>query len=304
MVSTSIIQFSLLPWFAVIGCCFLVRVFKRNFELKPIKWIFYSLLGMNTAQALGYAIAPVNVAGAYIFADLYLICAYFMFATLLLFTFNLSSSSSVHTKKILAIPFTLTILHLSGLMVEGYRFEKNTLLHNDGPLAILFDLFALTTCLSVISTSIYNIRKYAGNTQITSKSAFLFLSFMPLLASFFTLVLFSRSDNPIPATLVSPCITIYTACVFLYLSSDKIINLRLGYRPLAQRLKLAYSVLIVENENGGHLEAKSMVEKRFILEAFASTEKNAGKTAQVLGINPSTVYAKLNDYGIKLSKKR
>lgn len=157
---------------ATISCLWLLKRLLTKRASKEFILLFGNLAVMNIFQTLGYAAWHLSPRLGELSADLYLVSAYFFFTHLLIFSFGLSKSP-LTGKKFAALyiyPVLLTLLHASGLTIESYRIEQNTLMHNDGLLAPLFDIYVLFCCVGSATVFARNIKAHRGTKYSAPKT--------------------------------------------------------------------------------------------------------------------------------------
>ncbi len=298
--------YSSLPFIAAVICCYLLgKLLVKKSNIGALL-LFSNLALLNIIQAALYlALSYSQVIGEY-FADAYLITAYFFFAHLTLFAVSLSKKPVTPIKHYLmyVLPGVLTVFHLSGLMVDGYRFEQNALMHNDGPLAWCFDVFALVSCIAAAAILFNNIKANRGNRMLTSKNIIGLISFVPLILAFFIIILLSATPYAFPVVIVGSLITIYTALAFYYLLRDSVVDLSIGLTFFWRRLSLAYLLLETHKTKTDLKTFTKAVEKQFINEALELHKGNIQETADYLGINHTTLRNKIKEYDVISENER
>lgn len=294
--------FIALTFFAALCCLGLLKNLIAKRAPKEFLLLFGNLATMNLMQGLGYAVWATSPILGKLFADLYLISAYFFFTHLLLFSFGLSKNPLKGKKWALAYcyPALLTVLHAAGFMVENYRIEQNSLMHNDGPLAGLFDIYVLLCCTGSAAVFTRNIKSHRGNKILCSKNFIGLFSFLPLILVFVVIILLSLSDYAIAVGIISPMITVYTAYAYYYLSRDSVVDLSIGVGFFFDRLKIAYLLLETHKSKSDLKTYHKEVEKQFIIEALKEHDYRIYDAADFLGYNHTTLRNKIKEYDISL----
>lgn len=294
--------YSLLPASVAFYCLtVLFRSVSVGSDISYIK-LFTNLMLMNVLQAVGYimfAFAPIY---AEYIADLYLISTYFFFIHLLQIALALTKTpiDSRYSNLLYLLPAALSVMHCFGLIVEGYRVEQNTLMHNDGDFSWCADIFALVSCIATVMLLKRNVKATSDDRILMSKNMLALLSFAPLILAAFVLAALSMTEYVISVTIIGPLVAFYTALVFFYISKKNIVDLSIGLRFFKARLRLA--ILLLETENNkkatGHFKEK--MEKQFVLEALDRNNHKIQITADYLGINHTTLRKKIKDYNLEL----
>ncbi len=296
--------YTLLPTASTLCCVFLLNklIFRNTSRYYVL--LFANLALMNLAQTLGYLLIPYSVAWAEYAADAYLITAYFFFTHLILLAISLSGKapSSAYLRFQYWPAVCLSILHMNGLIVESYRIDQNTLMHNDGKLSWLFDGFILMSCLATLSYLFKNLSQNNQDQILMSKNMIAILSLIPLISVFFILILLSTTPYAVPVAIVGPLICIYAALTFYYLSRDSVANLSIGIVFFFERLKMAYLLLETGNTKRGLKQFNKSVEAQFIKEALVKNGGNIQATADYLDINHTTLRNKIKEYKLQPGK--
>jgi hypothetical protein len=214
--------YSLYPTLVVILCALLLHKAYRSGAGLPYLKLFTNLAVINLFQIIIYISLKNSFEIASYAADAYLIAAYFLFTHFMQLALYLSETDRGAWPKYLYIPpIILTLLHLSGLMVESYRIENNAILHNDGALAWVFDAFVVFSSIATIIIFTYNFAKNKTDELIASKNMIALISFIPFVLTSIVLVIFSNTDNIIPVVIIIPSISLYILAVFYYICINK-----------------------------------------------------------------------------------
>lgn len=286
---------------AAICLLLLTKLYKNRAQGHYLK-LFSNLMLMNIAQAIGYVAFSVDPIAAERMADLYLISGYFFFTHLLMTAICLSNNQLLFKRLSLnwlyLAPLSLTVLHISGFIVESYRMEQNAVMHNDGTLAWCLDAYILSTCMITIALLCKNIKSNKGNRMLASKNMVALISFVPLVAVFILLVILSTTRYAIPVVVIGPVITLYTAMTFFYISRQRVIDLSIGLKFFYDRLKLAYLLLETHKTKDNLKSFSKAVDKQFIKEALEENNRHIQATADYLGMNHTTLRNKIKEYGL------
>jgi len=294
-----ILWHGLLPSLSVLlSGMLLIKLINRKVPIITLV-LFGCLLLMGLSQFLGYVVAAWWPEHTRYFADAYLISAYFFFATLALFALNLNPEHRVnHQLFFYLLPTALAVLHVGGFMVESYRFEQNSLMHTDGPMAPAFDLFALFCCMATIGIARLNIKQFPNDGQLLTKSKLLLWSFAPIAICFGVLIVLSKTDYAISLAVVGPLIIIYTAIAYFYIAKKQIIDCSIGSTALRQRAKLAYQLIAMQKLKDSLKELNRKIQQQFITEAFFENGSSYRAAAEQLGYDESYVRKQIKEYGL------
>lgn len=298
--------YMLLPVLSVTVCLFFLKNFFGKKANNECLLLIIHLICINGIQVLLYLTwSYSSVLTGYI-ADIYLITAYFFFVQLVLFSMSLSGKpiSSLFRRLLYVVPVIFTVLHLMGLMVEGYRIEGYVIYHNDGVLAWCFDLFVIASCVATAILLRKNKKESPNDGVDASKSIIAPISFLPLIVVFITLVVLSRTEYVIPVVVVVPLISIYAAITFYYLQRNSVADLSFGVRFFFERLWLANKLLEMESSKSELRSYKKEVERLFILEVLEKHHGNIQETADYLEMNHTTVRNKIKEYEIVQAEKK
>lgn len=288
---THIWFYSLLPA-SVTLCCFilLIKAYRTHVSRSTLK-LFINLIILNACQAVAYVLFAISPPIAEYAADAYLMTVYFLFIHLLFVALSLREQGEPKWSRLLYIfPILLVCMHLSGLMIESYRVEKNSLMHNDGTLAWTFDLFIIITSLVTVFIFFKNTKAH-GNYARASRNIIALLSFIPLVATFSLLIFLSRTDNPVPVVIVVPIISLYIAFVFYYLSRSEVVDLsvNIGFYALMKRVRLALLLLEHINTKSELNAFYNALRKQRYSEALAKNNNDFNAAAKELNIHHTTL---------------
>lgn len=297
---TNIWLYSLLPILVCfLGLILVRKVWRTNGAIEYIK-LFSNLIVMNAFQVIAYFMFSLSPLYAEYTADAYLISAYFLFTHLMMLALSLAKKPiSEHVYRYLyLVPISLTIFHLSGLMVESYRIEKNSLMHNDGVLAWCFDVHIILSSLLTVYILYRNIKGSQGANILASRNVIALISFIPLTLAFCLLSILSMTDYAIPVVIIIPLISTYILMVFSYISNSQIIDLSIGPRFFLKRLELARLILKVLKTKQDINTFKQALEKQLIEEALTEHNNAIQATADSLKMNHTTLRNKIKEYNL------
>ena len=177
-------------------CLFLLHKAYQSGTGLPYLTLFANLSVINFFQVIIYVFLEHSLTIAIYAADTYLIAIYFLFTHFMQIALGLSENDNVYWTKYLYIPpAILTALHISGLMVESYRIEDNTVLHNDGIYAFTFDIFVLLASVTTIVTLIANLRRINSSGILRSRNVIAIISFIPPIIVGMTLIILSNTRS-------------------------------------------------------------------------------------------------------------
>ena len=210
--------YSLYPLLATFCCVALLRQLVNAGTSAVYIKLFSNLAALNFLQMLAYAFVTHHFELATYLADTYLIAAYFLFAHFMQLALHLGAKDRRRWFNWLYVPpVLLTLLHVSGLMVESYRLENNTLLHNDGRYAIAFDLFVISSATLTALTFFVNLHHIQRNYLQESRNIIAVIAFLPFLLAAIALVILSNTRYVISVVVVVPSMSLYMVMVFFYI---------------------------------------------------------------------------------------
>ena len=282
--------YSLYPAIVAGGCLLLCyKAYRSNAEIPYLK-IFINLAIINICQTILYLSLQKHFLIATYAADIYLIAAYFLFTHFMQLAFNLSGNALYGWEKYLYIPpIILTILHVLGLMVNGYRFESNALVHNDGALSWTFDIFLLLSSIVIIVTFISNAKTIKNDYLQASRNIIALISFIPFVLAAALLVILSNTDAIIPVVVIIPSMSLYIVFVFYYISRSEIIDLTIGPSAFLKRLKIAYLLLSSLRTKQDLDNFNRQLQVLRYNEAMQKHKNNYNEAAKELKVHPTTL---------------
>lgn len=187
-------------------------------------------------------------------------------------------------------------MHLNGLLIDGYRVESNSLLHNDGSFAWVMDVYLLTALISTTTILTVNIRKHSAKILISKNILALFAFFIVILALFAT-VLLSMTRNPVPAVMLIPPATLITAFIFYYISKSDVIDLSIGIHNVLRRIVIAIKYISNSSNVKALREIQDEQEKQLLQEGL-ERESNAKSAAKYIDMPASTFHEKARKHGL------
>ena len=153
----------------------------------------------------------------YRFADVYLIAAYWLFANILLLTNTLSDEQLEHLRWVYLAPAILSVMHVAGLLTDGYRIENGSPMHNNSALAWVGDAYLIMCLLGVGAIVVSNLKRNDEVVWISKNWVFLF-SLIPMVLGFGYVVVASAGPNPVSLVTIGPLMIVWVALTFYYLS--------------------------------------------------------------------------------------
>ncbi len=300
---------SLLPFAVAIICLsLLLRLYKNKSDL-VYKRFFITLMLMNAFQSAGYVMFSFSPKNAEWLADAYLIVLYFFFVHLVMIALSLSKWSfrAVVVNSLYIPAVILAVLHLSGLMIDSYRVEQNSLMHNDGKLSWLADVFMLGSCVVAWSIHLVNI-KSIDDRVLVSKNILSLSCFAVIIIVLFSIVLLSTTDNPVSLAIAGPAISAWTAIFFFYISRKRIIDVSINLFYLLARIRIGLKFAFGGNSvHSDMTEIKKEMDKQVYIEALKAHKYyvagvpryNVVKTAEYLEMSSSSLYKKMKEYDIE-----
>ena len=181
---------------------------------------------------------PYSEALMFRFADVYLIAAYWLFANILLLTNTLSDEPLEHLRWVYLAPAILSVMHVAGLLTDGYRIENGSPMHNNSALGWLGDAYLIMCLLGVGAIVASNLKRNDEVVWISKNWLFLF-SLIPMVLGFGYVVVASAGPNPVSLVTIGPLMIVWAALTFYYLSRPSVVNVSYGIRLFIRRLKLA-----------------------------------------------------------------
>lgn len=269
---------------------------KPTFEGKTF---FINLAAMNMALSAGYfTIGTIGVEAGKSFADLYIIVGYFLFAHMLLFARSLSSKPIILKERAYyyIAPVILTFFHLNGWMVLDYRVEQNALMHEDGPLAHLTELYVLVCFFAGFYLIRTNIKDTNNPHELKAKNYIAGLSIIPLVFIFGFFLLLSLTPWAITIVVVGPVVSCYTAYIAYKLSDDYVVDLSKGLDNYRKRWEICKAVLFKGNHSKDRDDVLIKLKKQHYIEVLqdhgwpkSELREIIDSCAEELGVTTSAV---------------
>jgi hypothetical protein len=282
--------YSLYPTLVVVLCILLLHKAYRSNAGFPYLKLFANLAIINIFQIILYTALPTSFVIASYAADAYLITAYFLFTHFMQLALYLSENDRGSWPKYLYIPpVILTVLHLSGFMVESYRLENNAILHNDGAYAFMFDIFILFAAIVTIVTFVINSRQIKQDCLLASRNIIAVISFVPPVITGMLLIILSNTEHVVPVVIIAPTMSLYIVAVFYYISRSQVIDLTIGPRAFLRRLKVASLLLSSLKTKKDLDDFNRQLQLLKYTEAMKKHRNNYNAAADELKMHPTTL---------------
>lgn len=287
---TNIDFYTFFPAFVALFCVLLVcKAYRSGASVTYIK-LFSNLALINICQVVIYITITSSFQVASYAADAYLIAAYFLFTHFMQLALYMSERNRGSWPRYLYVPpVVLAVLHLSGLMIDGYRLQSGAMLHNDGAFSWLFDIFILLASVITIMTFILNTRQIKRDYLLISKNIIALISFIPFIFAVSLLIVLSNTKHVVPVVIVIPAISLYIVLVFYYISRSKIIDLSIGPKAFLKRLKVASLLLSTLNTKKDLDNFNRQLQLLKYTEAMQKHQNNFNAAADELKMHPTTL---------------
>lgn len=212
--SKTILFYSLYPAVVAVFYGMLLSRLRRINVGKYVFRLIANFLLINLAQACVYAVIVYSFKLSTYLADMYLIGVCFLFTHLLQTAFSLSwASRQSWLDYLYLLPLCLTCLHLFGLMVDSYRFEGDVILHNDGPLAWVFDGFVVVSSLVVVLVLVRNCWRIGFGNPLFLNNLIAVISLIPFILIAVILIILSNTQYVISVAVIVPSVSLYVLLV-------------------------------------------------------------------------------------------
>lgn len=287
---TTFLLYSLYPAFvAAFSILLFLKAYKSNAGTHYLA-LFGNLIVINICQTIIYAVIPYSFTAAGYAADIYLIAAYFLFTHFILLALNLSESKRGNWTQYLYVPpVILAILHISGLMIEDYRFVDSAIVHSDGSFSWAFDAFLLSASIITVATFFINVRQIKNDHLLQSRNLIALISFIPFIIAASILVILSNTAHVVPVVIIIPSLSLYIVLVFYYISRSQIIDLTIGPSAFIKRLKVAYLLLSSLRTKKDLDDFNRQLQLLKYNEAMQKHQNNFNAAAEELKVHPTTL---------------
>lgn len=251
----------------------------------------------NAAEFLGYITYFKSQALGEFFVHIYMVATYFVFPSAFILALAMSNSRNFAKVRIIlySIASALSLAHIGGFLVSGFKFIGWTLITTPGPyywvaMAFIFSLAIATMvylAIQVIAHQDFEIRK---------RCKVNLMAFSPL---FFVLVsvLILRAAGLNASSAISMVMASITFLVIMLLQT----NGNLFW--LSLKIKIIEAVIRMRNINSLD-DILERVETIRIEEALKETNGMQKDAAALLGVPPSTLCKKIAKYNIGADKER
>lgn len=287
---TTFLLYSLYPAFiTAFSILLFLKAYQSNAGTHYLA-LFGNLIFINICQTIIYGVIPYSFTIASYAADAYLIAAYFLFTHFILLALNLSESERGNWIQFLYVPpVILTILHVSGFMIDSYRLVENAIVHSDGELAWAFDAFLLAASMTTVATFFINVKQIRKDYLLQSRNLIALISFIPFIIAASILVILSNTAHVVPVVTIIPTLSLYIVLVFYYISRSQIIDLTIGPKAFFKRLKVAYLLLSSLRTKKDLDDFNRQLQLLKYNEAMQKHQNNFNAAAEELKVHPTTL---------------
>ena len=275
----------------VIKCAILFNIQIKDRVSQAFVLLCLFIVVQNAVEFLGYFTYLKSPSLGELFIHFYLIAAYFVFPSLLVYALALVNSPWYSRVRLTAysISFVIALAHAGGLVVDGFVFLGWSVITEPGPLYWAAMSYVLLCCVTVVSLLFYQHRTNS-NHEIRHNTRVTLWAFTPIVAVA-AVVLGLRLIGFNSSSAVSlPMATV----IFLYVM---LLHTNGNLFWLSTKLK-SILVIMKMDHNVSFEEIIRELEKVRIQEALKLTGGQQKIAAELLGIPPSTLNKRLTKYSI------
>lgn len=224
-------------------------------------------------------------------AGVFLMIGSFFVTSLFVFSASLAGNKTFDKFKVVFyLPcFVIIYLHSQDLLFSGFIINATGMLHEDGPLSVVYNIHLVAFLISTLIVLI--ISSKSKDILLSSRSRLMLLGIFPMIA----VILLAVAIPVINVSVVLPLLTIYLLISLDYITNKNIINVSSGIWNTLRTYKKLVSGFTTSTITLN--EYRDIVEKEFILNEI----KKGGSIndiAERLDIHSTTFRNKLKKYDI------
>ena len=277
---------------ALVAFCLKVMILAASFtrsrvnavvNLICLMFILQNALEFITAVAMDNQFASTRL-----LLDSYMITLYLSFLAMVYFSVSVIGSSASRAIMTFFGAFTalLVALHLSGLLVSGYREIGYSVISSPGQYYWLFQLFILLA----IGTSLYlpGSNLHSSDPEIADRSHTILLALAPLCLIAAAVLLLRLLGINASSAIVLPIGTTVFMWVLIKQDKGEFVAFKIKWRII---FKLATTMRNLSLSEWGE-----EVERQLVREALRMTNNNQSAAAKLVGCNTTTFHRRATKY--------
>jgi len=275
----------------VLKCTILlnIRIDSRTSQSFVILCLFFVI--QNAGEFLAYSIYLKSEAVGKFFAHIYIVTAYFMISSVLVFTLALTQSRVYKMARIVlySICLLLAVGYANGMVVDGLVYLGWTVIANPGPYYWVGISYMLLCCAAIAGCLWYNSR-YNTDLDIRHNARVTMFAFLPILLvaiAVYGLRAFGFNSS---SAISLPIATLIFLYILLLHTNGNLFWFSAKLRSILAIMKLEHNVpmdAILEE-----------IEKVRIHQAMKISHGRQKQAAEILGMSASTLSKRLTKYAI------
>lgn len=292
-----VIQFSIYSLSALVLKAYFLyntRFDPKNNISRSFLYFAFLLLINNALELVGYIFLNIQLSTSVSIVDYYFVTLYFGFPAMLNFALALGGLQSKKTNLVVfLVPSILTVLHFSGLMIDGVVFNSYTLIRIPSTLYPLFEIFAVSCAAATLAILLTTIKKSESAEKI-SRNKIALIGLFPFISGASLIIPLMRLDINISSAVFLPVMTVFLVFICLYSTKEEVLDLSMNF---ALTKKLFLEIIGALSTNPGTLtERIERIEKISIEIALYKSQGVQKEAARIMGVSESTLCRKISKF--------
>ena len=275
----------------VLKCTILfnIRIDSRTSQAFVVLCLFFVI--QNAAEFLGYFTYLTSEAISELFAHIYIVAAYFMLSSVLIFTLALTDSRYYSFARfgLYSISTVIAIGYVNGLIISDLVFLGWTIIADPGRYYLLAMIFNLICCAAIVGC-LWHSSKYSVNLDIKHNARVAMFAFLPILLVAVGVYGFRLLGFNSSSAVSLPIATLIFLYILLLHTNGTLFWFSAKLRCILAIMKLKQDVpmeAIIEE-----------LERIRIHQAMKITNGHQKQAAKLLGISAPTLNKRLSKYQI------
>ena len=293
-------QFYFFGLAALLAVCFKVLILFQVRANSPLSTAFVyvclALIFQNALEFSGYVTFASNPDTATPYLHGLIITLYFVCGSMVYLCAVISESQSA---KLIGWVFgssaiVLTVIHIAGFSVSGFRQVGYSIISEPGPAYVLFQLFAPLCAVMCVSSLLLGVLR-SNESAVVKRCRLALVAVLPLCAIGIVVTVLKTMGFNATTAIAMPFASTFLVFLLMYEAKGDIVAIRLKWRFIWSILKYAKDTSIHE--------WPELTDRIQLIEAMRMCENNQSEVATLLRVSPATVSRKCARYRLGYSGK-
>jgi hypothetical protein len=251
------------------------------------------MIAQNAFEFLGYLVLEHNLPLAKSMVDGYMLASYVITSAGLYFCLTLTNNIETqrYNLPLAMLPFTMIILHFSGMMVSDYAFNGYTLIRVAAPMYFIFEAWSIFCAIASVIVLIQKIRTTTDYITAAKCTIGIF-AIAPFCVVVVTVMSLMHFNINISTAIVMPISGVFFLLILMKTTEKEILNIAYGFVLIKAFMQSSPSLLF---KRGVPLQERMALFEEIWIK-IAQEEANGSQriAAQILGMHESTLSRKIS----------